>query len=147
MPEPADVAAGEPPEPKVLAAGGVVVRRGDHGGAEVLLVHRPRYDDWSLPKGKCDPGETFEATAIREVREETGYEVAVGDELAPTRYLDHKGRPKLVRYFAMEVRGGAFVANDEVDEIRWLAPDAARALLTYAHDRQLLAEIAGDPAP
>ena len=141
MPEQTGGAEGDHPEPRVLAAGGVVVRRGADGGVEVLLVHRPRYDDWSLPKGKCDPGEGFEATAVREVREETGYEVVVGEELAPTRYLDHKGRPKLVRYFSMEVRGGGFVANDEVDEIRWVAPDAARALLTYAHDRDLLAAL------
>ena len=125
-------------EPKVLAAGGVVWRRDGQDQVEVLVVHRPRYDDWSFPKGKCDPGETFEETAARELREETGYEVAFGAELPDARYRDHKGRPKLVRYWAMTVVGGAFEPNDEVDEVRWLPVDAAAGLLSYGHDAALL---------
>lgn len=125
-------------EPTVLAAGGVVWRPGAAGEVEVLLVHRPRYDDWSFPKGKCDEGETFEQTAARELLEETGLEVAFGAELPEARYRDNKGRSKLVRYWAMTVVGGAFAPNDEVDEVCWLSVDAAAARLTYPHDAALL---------
>jgi len=124
--------------PEVLAAGGLVWRRGAAGRIEVLVVHRPRYDDWSFPKGKCDPGETFEQTAAREVLEETGYETAFGPELDEVRYTDHKGRAKLVRYWAMTVVGGAFAVNDEVDEVRWLGVDQAADLVSYPHDAKLL---------
>ena len=122
--------------PDIVAAGAIVLRP-DRGG-EVLLVHRPRYDDWSFPKGKCDAGETFEATAAREVAEETGLQVTFGPPLPEARYRDHKDRPKLVRYWAMEVAGGAFVPNDEVDAVAWLAVDAAADQLTYSHDVALL---------
>ena len=121
----------------VRAAGGVVWRAGD-GGTEVLLVHRPRYDDWSLPKGKLDAGETHEGAATREVLEETGYEVELGRELARTRYRDARGRKKTVRYWAMTVTGGSFVANHETDEVRWLPVPDARARLTYEHDIDVL---------
>jgi 8-oxo-dGTP diphosphatase len=117
----------------VQAAGGVVVQDG-----RVAVVHRPRYDDWTLPKGKLDPGETFEQAALREVREETGLECRIVEELGSTSYTDSKGRPKVVRYFRMEVEGGAFTVNDEVDELRWLSPDEARAALTYERDRDLI---------
>ncbi len=119
---------------EVRAAGGVVAGRSDDGTTTVLVVHRPRYDDWSLPKGKVDPGETDEDCARREVEEETGLRCRLGDELPSTRYVDHKGRSKLVRYWAMEVLDGTFAANDEVDAVRWLAPAEAAVLLTYAHD-------------
>jgi 8-oxo-dGTP diphosphatase len=102
-------------------------------------VHRDRYDDWSLPKGKLDEGESFEEAALREVREETGLECELGRELDPVSYVDQKGRPKLVRYWLMEVTDGEFEANDEVDEIRWLPPAEAAGLLTYPHDRELVA--------
>lgn len=125
-------------EPEVRAAGGLVERAAPDGTVQVLVVHRPRYDDWSFPKGKLDPGEGFLDAAVREVREETGLEVEVGDELASVRYRDHKGRPKLVRYWRMRAVGGTFEPNDEVDEVRWLPADEARALLTYPHDRALL---------
>ena len=125
-------------DPEVLAAGGVVQRRGAEGRVELLLVHRPRYDDWSFPKGKCDPGEAFEETAVREIAEETGLDVALGLELPAARYHDHKGRSKLVRYWLATVLGGAFEPNDEVDEVRWLPAAEAAALLSYEHDVALL---------
>ena len=121
----------------VEAAGGVV--QGDDG--RVLLVHRPRYDDWTLPKGKLDPGETFEQAALREVREETGLECALGRELATTEYRDNKDRPKVVRYWLMEVEGGDFEPNDEVDEVRWVALPGAVEQLTYERDRDVLAAL------
>ena len=123
---------------EVLAGGGAVWRRDSAGTIEILLVHRPRYDDWSLPKGKCDEGESFLACAQREVLEETGFTCTVGDDLLDVFYRDHKGRPKVVRYWAMEVASGAFEPNDEVDEVRWLAFPAAVALISYPHDRPVL---------
>jgi 8-oxo-dGTP diphosphatase len=123
-------------EPEVKAAGGVVRR-----GGRIAVVHRPRYDDWSLPKGKLDPGESFEEAALREVREETGLECELGDELSPTQYHDRKGRSKIVRYWLMEPVGGEFEPNDEVDELRWLSPDEAAELLTYPHDKELTEEL------
>jgi 8-oxo-dGTP diphosphatase len=123
-------------EPEVRAAGGVVRRDG-----RIAVVHRPRYDDWSLPKGKLDPGETWEEAALREVREETGLECELGEELSSTTYRDRKGRFKLVRYWLMDPVGGEFAPNDEVDELRWLAPAEAVALLTYPRDQQLVQEV------
>ncbi len=118
---------------RIDAAGGVVVRDG-----LVLLVHRPRYDDWSFPKGKLDPGESFEEAALREVEEETGVRASLGRELPATRY-EVRGRPKLVRYWCMTPEAETdFVPNDETDELRWATPDEARDLLSYAHDRELL---------
>ena len=124
---------------QVEAAGGVVLRDGQ-GGTEVALVHRPRYDDWSLPKGKLDPDETFEAAALREVEEETGLRCELGEELTATRYRDRKGRPKLVRYWRMTVIDGAFAPNDEVDELIWLPPREAMAKLDFDHDARLVSE-------
>ncbi|MDQ3433112.1 MAG: NUDIX hydrolase [Actinomycetota bacterium] len=125
-------------ERRIEAAGGVVVA--DDG--QVLLVHRPRYDDWTLPKGKLDRGETFEEAALREVREETGLRCTLGREVATTEYRDSKDRPKVVRYWLMEVEGGDFRANDEVDEVRWLPVTDAAELLTYDRDREVLALLA-----
>ena len=121
---------------EVRAAGGLVVRDGEDG-AQVLLVHRPRYDDWTFPKGKVDPGESDEDAAVREVEEETGYRCSLGLELPSTRYIDARGRPKLVRYWLMRVVDGEFVVNNEVDEIEWLNPAEASARLTYDRDREL----------
>ena len=131
----------DPEQAQVRAAGGVVWRPGASGGVEVAVVHRPRYDDWSFPKGKLDPGEPWEAAALREVREEIGLECSLGRELSPVAYEDRRGRPKAVRYWLMEPRSGRFEPNDEVDEVRWLAPEAAAALLSYPHDAQLLQEV------
>ena len=122
----------------VEAAGGVVVRDGD-AGTEVCVVHRPRYDDWTFPKGKLDPGESFEDAALREVEEETGLRCTLEAELPSTEYRDTKDRPKIVRYWQMEVdEDPGFVPNDEVDEMRWLPMGEAGKLLTYERDSELL---------
>jgi 8-oxo-dGTP pyrophosphatase MutT (NUDIX family) len=125
----------------VEAAGGVVWRVGADG-LEVVLVHRPKYDDWTFPKGKLDPGETFEEAALREVVEETGLRCVLGHELEGTRYVDAKGRPKVVRYWEMTVASGDFVVNDEVDELVWLPLERVGPALTYGHDAQVLASFA-----
>jgi 8-oxo-dGTP diphosphatase len=123
----------------VRAAGGVVWREVDPGPVEVLVVHRPRYDDWSLPKGKADAGESDEDCALREVQEETGLACRLGRELPSTRYRDARDRPKVVRYWAMEpVADHGFVPDDEVDELRWLPVPEALHLLSYAHDRPVV---------
>jgi 8-oxo-dGTP diphosphatase len=122
---------------QVRAAGGVVARDG-----LIALVHRPRYDDWTLPKGKLDAGESFEEAALREIEEETGLRARLVRELPETHY-EVRGRPKVVRYWLMEVESDpGFVANDEVDELRWLEPAEASALLTYERDRDVLAAAA-----
>jgi 8-oxo-dGTP diphosphatase len=122
----------------VRAAGGVVWRRNGDGVVRVLVVHRPRYDDWSLPKGKADAGESDEGCALREVEEETGLRCRLGAELPSTRYRDNKGRDKVVRYFLMEPLSGEFSPNSEIDEIRWLPVGDALALLSYDHDRPVV---------
>jgi 8-oxo-dGTP diphosphatase len=121
---------------EIQAAGGVMVHDG-----RVALVHRPRYDDWTLPKGKLEPGEEPEQAALREVWEETGFRARLGRELPSTSYTDHKDRPKHVRYWLMEPESGEFAPNDEVDELRWLTPDEARGLLTHDRDSEPLASI------
>lgn len=124
--------------PKVVrAAGGVVVRP----GPEVLLVHRPKYDDWTFPKGKADPGESDEECALREVWEETGLRCELETELASTRYHDSRGRRKVVRWWRMKTVEGTFEPNREVDEIAWLSPDAAAEQLSYERDLPLLARL------
>jgi 8-oxo-dGTP pyrophosphatase MutT (NUDIX family) len=123
----------------VRAAGGVITRPGSEGEAELLLVHRPRYDDWTLPKGKALPGEPDEECALREVEEETGLRCELGPEVAISEYEDASGRPKLVRYFAMTPRAGSeAVAQNEVDAVRWLTRRSALETLSYARDRQIL---------
>jgi 8-oxo-dGTP diphosphatase len=121
---------------RVDAAGGVVERDG-----RVLLVHRPRYDDWSFPKGKLDPGESFEHAALREVEEETGLRCTLGRELPSAEY-EVRGRPKLVRYWLMTPESEpGFEPNEETDELRWVTPDEARELLTYDRDRYVLSAL------
>ena len=118
----------------VRAAGGIVVRDGS-----VLLVHRPRYDDWSFPKGKLEGDESWEDGAIREVEEETGLKCEVGPLVGSTRYFVAQG-PKEVRYYRMTSEGEAFAQN-EVDEVRWAPFEEARALLTHDRDRKLLDKV------
>lgn len=128
----------------VRGAGGVVSRTlPASGGVEIALVHRPGYDDWTLPKGKLDPGEIEEFTAVRETEEETGLRCRLERWLGTTRYVDHKGRRKVVHYWLMRPLSGFFAANREVDELRWLAPHKAADLLTYEHDRGLLGRLDG----
>lgn len=106
------------------------------------MVHRPRYDDWTFPKGKLDPGETWEQAAVREVWEETGMVAVLGPELASTQYLDRFDRPKRVRYWAMAVAvDTGLPPGDEVDERRWVSPAEANAMLSYDRDRDVLARI------
>ena len=145
---PAGPVSGPSSEPmsdhEVSAAGGLVTRPRAGSGIEVALVHRPKYDDWTFPKGKVEPGETDEEAAIREVREETGLDCALVDEFAAVRYVDSKGRRKQVRYWTMTVAGGVeTIPNAEVDELRWLAPDDASTLLTSARDQALARRLAG----
>jgi len=137
--------------PDIRAAGGVVWRVVD-GAPEVVLVHRPKYGDWTFPKGKLDPGETDEVAALREVLEETGLRCVMGRELPSVEYRDGKGRHKLVRYWEMTVADGAFTVNDEVDELEWLGLGEAEGRLTYDHDRDVLTAFArfardGGPSP
>jgi 8-oxo-dGTP diphosphatase len=123
----------------VRAAGTVLWRASPYApdGVEIALIHRPRYDDWSLPKGKLKRGEEPVAAALRETREETGLDCELGGPLPTTRYpVD--GRPKEVRYWAARAMPGSFVANDEVDRMVWLPPAAARHRLTHDHDRPLV---------
>jgi 8-oxo-dGTP pyrophosphatase MutT (NUDIX family) len=136
------------PTATIRAAGGVVWRMGA-AGLEVLLVHRPGYQDWTFPKGKADPGETDEHCALREVAEETGHRCALGRELPSTEYLDAKGRPKHVRYWEMRVIvDDGFTPNREIDDLAWVSVAEARERLTYDHDRTVLgafAAFAGHP--
>ncbi len=109
-------------------------------GGEVLVVHRPRYDDWSLPKGKLDDGESFEQCALREVLEETGYACVLGEPIGTSRY-ESRGRPKEVHWFVMEPTGDPTALDGEVDEVRWVPPAEALRLLTYDRDRELLSRL------
>jgi len=130
----------------VRAAGGIVLR-GEGPDRSVALVHRPRYDDWSFPKGRLDADEDEATAALREVEEETGLRCRLGPSVGAVTYRDPRGRAKVVRYFRMDADGGRFTPNREVDELRWVPIEAAAGLLSYAHDRSLLRQVlAGLPA-
>lgn len=135
---PAGTDAPDPPERVVRAAGGAVWRAED-GSIAVVLVHRPRYDDWGLPKGKADPGEDDLACALREVEEETALRCEPGPLLATVRYRDQRDRPKEARYFALRpLSGGPRPPDKEIDEVIWLDIDKARSKLTYERDHAIL---------
>ena len=127
-------------EPDVLAAGGVVHRRGPDGAVQVLVIHRPEYEDWTLPKGKLDPGETAEQAAVREVEEETGVKASLGAHAGSNEYYDRHGRSKRVDYWLMEpdVVPDEFTPNSEVDEVRWLLVEDLRNELTHEHDADIV---------
>jgi 8-oxo-dGTP diphosphatase len=116
----------------------VVARTGDQGKPEYLIVHRPRYDDWSFPKGKLDKRESFLEGAIREVREETGFLGGDHNPIGSVGYLTKAGNPKVVRWWLTEVRSGKFKPNREVDKIRWVKRKKAARLLAYRNDREVL---------
>ena len=134
-----------PASKAVLAAGAVLWRpNGDPAAPEIAIIHRPRYDDWSLPKGKVNPGETEPVTAVREVCEETGYTSHLGRRLTAVSYPVEQGIKK-VRYWAARCVDGAFTPNAEVDELKWLPIGEAMTQLGYPHDRKVLRRFAKGP--
>lgn len=138
----------------VNAAGGVVVlapaaagtvpdgTTGPDAALRIAVVHRPAYGDWTLPKGKLMAGESHEAAALREVKEETGFTCTLGDPAGRVRYRDRRGRDKVVRYWLMTPEGGGFVPNHEVDKLCWMAVPEAIAALTYPRDRKIVQRLA-----
>jgi 8-oxo-dGTP diphosphatase len=124
--------------PEIAAAGGVLLAPDGEGHTRVAVIHRPKYMDWSLPKGKLEKGESWQEAALREVEEETGYRTEPIAELPHVSYLDRKGHRKLVRYWLMEPIEGQFEPHSEVDELRWVTPEEAEELLTYPHDKELV---------
>lgn len=122
---------------EVRAAGAVL----ENDAGEVAVIYRPKYDDWTLPKGKLEPGETEEEAAVREVEEETGYIGELGDELGSVSYTDRHGRPKVVHYWRMKVTGGEFQPNREVSELLWLPAQQAAERLSFDRDREILARL------
>jgi 8-oxo-dGTP diphosphatase len=130
----------------VAAAGGAVWRHTADGGTEVALVHRPRYDDWSLPKGKLDAGEHALTAAVREIGEETGLDVVAGRRSVRSSYPVPEG-DKRVDYWVMQAVGGDFEANHEVDELRWLPVAEAAASCSHEADRAVLADLCRDDVP
>ena len=145
MPKETPTTDAVPVNEAVLAAGAVLWRsNGDSAEPDVAVIHRPRYDDWSLPKGKVDPGETEPVTAVREVHEETGYSSHLGRRLASVSYPVEQGIKK-VRYWAARSTDGQFTPNSEVDELKWLPVAAAMKQLGYSHDRKVLRRFAKLP--
>jgi 8-oxo-dGTP diphosphatase len=128
---------------KMVRAAGGVAWRGRDGDLKLLLVHRPKYGDWSFPKGKCKADEPDEDCAVREIEEETNLRVTLGPELVSTTYIS-KGRPKHVRYWLVEPRDpDAALPQNEVDDLVWLTPDEAGERLTYERDREVLRSALG----
>jgi 8-oxo-dGTP pyrophosphatase MutT (NUDIX family) len=124
----------------IKAAGGIVCREGSSGETEIVVVHRPAYDDWTLPKGKVDPDETPEQCALREVKEETGFRCELVRPLGCTAYVDRRGRNKVACYWVMEVINGRFRPGGEVDRMVWLTVADAVKRLTYERDKALIAQ-------
>ncbi len=119
---------------QVRAAGGVVL----NDAGEIAVIYRPKYEDWTLPKGKLEPGESWEDAALREVEEETGLVCVLEDELGSVSYTDRHAQDKIVRYWRMRVTGGEFAPNREVSGIEWLEPGAAAERLSFDRDREVL---------
>lgn len=146
------MAAGVPVPAVIRAAGGVLWRPADNEmGLEIALIHRRRYDDWSLPKGKLNPDEHPIVGACREVLEETGSTVSTGRALGELRYdsvsrSNGRPAPKTVRYWSMRHLGGEFQTSDEVDDMRWVPPADALAALTWPHDRGPVQQLLAAPA-
>jgi 8-oxo-dGTP pyrophosphatase MutT (NUDIX family) len=124
----------------IRAAGGVVCRVGPSGDTQIAVVHRPGYNDWTLPKGKVEPNETPEDCAVREVKEETGLRCEIVRPLGCTAYVDRRGRSKVACYWIMESRSGRFRPTVEVDKLAWLTLDEAVDRLTYDRDKQLITQ-------
>jgi len=124
----------------IRAAGGVVCRIGPSDETEIAIIHRPAYDDWTLPKGKVEPDESPENCALREVREETGFRCELRRPLGCTAYVDRRGRDKVACYWVMEVRGGRFRPGIEVDKLVWLPVAQAVKRLTYGRDKTLVVQ-------
>jgi len=127
-----------PPRQSIWAGGCVVARRDEDGKAQYLIIHRPRYDDWSLPKGKLDKNETFLQGALREVREETGIVGKNPKLIGSVGYFTQNGNPKVVRWWLTEVKKGLFKPNKEVDRIKWVSYKKALKKLAYRNDREVL---------
>lgn len=133
------------PRVRVVPAAGAVLYRMDGDAPRCAVVHRPRYDDWSLPKGKVDAGESLAVTAVREIAEETGFTAVLQSRIGTTAYPLKENTRKEVTYWSALARGGAFEANSEVDEIRWLSVEEAKRTVTYALDRKVLTRFAEAP--
>ncbi len=137
---------GQPPA-QLMAAGAVLWRPGADGSdkPEIAVIHRPRYDDWSLPKGKVEPGETEGVTAVREIREETGFHAQLGRRLISVAYPVEQTVKRVV-YWAARAGEGEFNPNHEVDKLQWLPAGDAMSKLTYPHDRKVLRRFTRQPA-